>query len=239
MKNIVIIPARGGSKRLPNKNILSLGGIPLIAHSILYAQNNSGIIDEIYVSTDDDKIAAVALKYGAKVIDRPANLSGDYEPTVSALKHVLKSIETRVENVVLLQATNPLRPKNLLNEAFEIYEKGNYDSLFTVSRNHQKLGKIVENKFEPFNYRVGQRSQDLEPLFFENGLLYIAKANLILPLNLASPERSRRARDDSKIISENAYPFEVNSIFANVDIDSQDDLDYAEYLYQKLITHNS
>jgi CMP-N-acetylneuraminic acid synthetase len=219
MKNIVIIPARGGSKRLPNKNILSLGGIPLIAHSILYAQNNSGIIDEIYVSTDDDKIKEIALQYGATVIDRPENLSGDLEPTVSALKHAVESIKTEVENVILLQATNPLRPTNLLATAFEIYQKGNYDSLFTISRNHQKLGKIIENKFEPFNYVIGQRSQDLKPLFYENGLLYITKANLILK---------------DTIISENAFPFELNHIFANVDIDAQVDLEHAEYLMKNL-----
>lgn len=224
MKNIVIIPARGGSQRLPNKNILSLGGIPLIAHSILYAKSNRDIVDEIYVSTDDAQIKEIALQYGAKVIDRPESLSGDMEPTVSSLKHVLESIETKVENVILLQATNPLRSQNLLQEAFEVYQNGNYDSLFTVSRNHQKLGKIVANKFIPFNYAIGQRSQDLEPLFFENGLLYITKANLIL---------------NDSIISENAYPFEVNSIFANVDIDTQDDLEYAAYLYQKFIAHNS
>ena len=225
MKNIVIIPARGGSKRLPNKNILSLDGIPLIAHSILYAQQNNVLIDEIYVSTDDAVIKKVAQDYGAKVIDRPENLSGDLEPTVSALQQVLESIETQVENVILLQPTNPLRPKNLLQDAFEIYKKGNYDSLFTVSRNHQKLGKIVDHKFHPFNYTIGQRSQDLEPLFYENGLLYITKASLILPLD--------NTRTDSKIISEKGFPFEVNDVFANIDIDIQDDLDYAEYLIQK------
>lgn len=218
MKTIAIIPARGGSKRLPNKNILSLGGIPLIAHSILYAQKNSTLIDDIYVSTDNATIKKIALEYGAKVIDRPENLSGDLEPTVSALKHVLESIEAAVANVVLLQATNPLRPQNLLSEAFEVYQKGNYDSLFTVSRNHQKLGKIASNSFIPFNYEIGQRSQDLEPLFFENGLLYITKASLIL---------------QEIIISENAFPFEVNSIFAEVDIDTQDDLEYAAYLFSK------
>ncbi|MBP6759746.1 MAG: acylneuraminate cytidylyltransferase family protein [Flavobacterium sp.] len=223
MKNIAIIPARGGSKRLPNKNILNLGGIPLIAHSILYAQKNSDLIDAVYVSTDDAAIKRIALEYGAKVIDRPENLSGDFEPTVSALRHVLESIETDVENVILLQATNPLRPQNLLEEAFEVFQKGGYDSLFTVSKNHQKLGKIAANKFVPFNYKIGQRSQDLEPLFFENGLLYITKASLIL---------------QEAIISENAFPFELNSIFANVDIDAEEDLEYAEYLYQKLITHN-
>ena len=223
-KTIVIIPARGGSKRLPNKNILSLGGIPLLVHSILYAQQNNDIIDEVYVSTDDVAIKKIALEYGAKVIDRPENLSGDFEPTVSVLKHVLEIIERDVDHLILLQATNPLRPQELLKDAFEVYQKGDYDSLFTVSRNHQKLGKIVDDKFCPFNYAIGQRSQDLEPLYFENGLLYISKVSLIL---------------DNIIISENAFPLEVNHIFATVDIDTQDDLDYAEYLYQKLITHNS
>lgn len=118
MKTIAIIPARGGSIRLPQKNILQLGGIPLIARSILYAQANSKIIDEIYVSTDDKQIKEIALQYGAKVIDRPRKLSGDFEPTVSALQHVLENIDAAVEKVILLQPTNPLRPLNLLKEAF-------------------------------------------------------------------------------------------------------------------------
>ncbi|MCD0471093.1 cytidylyltransferase domain-containing protein [Flavobacterium sp. JAS] len=217
-KTIAIIPVRGGSKRLPGKNIQMLGELPLLAHSILYAQHNDTIIDEVYVSTDNDDIKKIALQFGAKVIDRPASISGDLEPTVSALKHVLECIEPNVENIILLQATNPLRPEGLLKEAFDFYEKENYDSLFTVSRNHQKLGKIKAHKFIPFNYSIGQRSQDLEPLFFENGLLYITKASLIL---------------NDIIISENAFPFEVNHIFAHVDIDTFDDFDYAAYLYQK------
>jgi CMP-N-acetylneuraminic acid synthetase len=225
MKTIAIIPARGGSKRIPEKNIQLFGGVPLLVHSIQYALANKEIIDDVYVSTDDDEIKKIALEYGAKVIDRPVQFSGDFEPTVSALKHVLESIESDVENVILLQPTNPLRPDNLLKEAFEVYQKANCDSLFTVTRNHQKFGKIMDNKFQPFNYSIGQRSQDLEPLFFENGLLYISKASLILPLDCA--------RADSKIISENAFPFEVNHIFANVDIDTPEDLEYAEFLYQK------
>lgn len=218
MKTIAIIPARGGSKRLPQKNIRTLGEIPLLAHSILYAQANKEIIDQIYVSTDDNEIKKIALEFGAKVIDRPEAISGDLEPTVSALKNALEQIGKPVENVVLLQATNPLRPQNLLSEAFDLYEKEKYDSLFTVSRNHQKFGKIADNKFIPYNYEIGQRSQDLEPLFFENGLLYITKAALIL---------------DNIIISENAFPFEINHIFAEVDIDTQEDFDYAAYLLSK------
>jgi N-acylneuraminate cytidylyltransferase len=220
MKNIAIIPARGGSKRLPNKNTLLLDGIPLIAHSIMYAQKNINIIDAIFVSTDDEKIKEIALQFGAKVIDRPVELAGDSEPTVSALKHCLEVINDKeIENVILLQPTNPLRPESLVLQAFETYQKNNCDSLFTVTENHQKLGKIVSNKFLPFNYEIGQRSQDLELLFFENGLLYISKAKAIL---------------NDEIITKNAFPYVVNNSYANIDIDTQEDFDYAEYLLKKV-----
>lgn len=219
MKTIAIIPARGGSKRLPNKNVLLLNGIPLIAHSILYAQANGNLIDEIYVSTDDAAIKEIAIAYGAKVIDRPDAISGDLEPTISALQHVLNNSDGVSDTVVLLQPTNPLRPEHLLKEAFKKYKSSALDSLFTVTQSHQKLGKIKANKFHPFNYEIGQRSQDLEPLFYENGLLYISKAALITK---------------GIIVSENGFPFELNHIFANVDIDTQDDLEYAEYLIKKV-----
>jgi N-acylneuraminate cytidylyltransferase len=88
------------------------------------------------------------------------------------------------------------------------------DSLFTVTRDFKKLGKIVNNRFLPFNYEIGQRSQDLEPLFFENGLLYISKSKLIL---------------DNILISENAYPLEINHPFAGIDIDTKEDLEQAQF----------
>lgn len=219
MKTIAIIPARGGSKRLPGKNIMELGQLPLIAHSILYAKKQD-FIDEVYVTTDDEAIKNVSLKFGALVIDRPSEISGDEEPTVSALKHVLQSIDPDVENVILLQPTNPLRPENLLQDAFSVYQNGNYNSLFTVTRNHQKFGKISNNQFVPYNYEIGQRSQDLEPLYFENGLLYITKTSLIR---------------ENIIISQDAFPLEVGHPFAGVDIDTQEDFDYALYLYHKFV----
>ena len=90
--------------------------------------------------------------------------------------------------------------------------------MFTVSQNHKKFGKITNNKFIPFNYQIGQRSQDLDPLYYENGLLYISKSKVIL---------------DNKILSEDAFPYVVNHLFSSVDIDTQDDFDYAEYLINK------
>lgn len=214
MKTIAIIPARGGSKRLPGKNTMLLGGIPLLAHSILFAQQQDAIT-AVYVSTDDASIKEVALHYGAQVIDRPSELSGDLEPTVSALKHVLESLTEKVDTVVVLQPTNPLRPVNLFQEAWQVFTKNQVASLFTVSQSHQKLGKIKEAVFIPFNYKPGQRSQDLEPLYYENGLLYIASAQAIL---------------NNEIITKDAFPFVVDHPFARVDIDTQDDFDYAVFL---------
>ncbi|MDT0648863.1 acylneuraminate cytidylyltransferase family protein [Autumnicola edwardsiae] len=209
------MPARGGSKRLPGKNILPLDSIPLIVHSINYARANNDILDRIIVSTDDAKIKETAIKEGVEVIDRPEDLSTDTSNTSSVLKHVLETIKEEVENVLLLQPTNPLRPQRLMAEAFKEFEDGDYDSLMTVTRSFQKFGKIENNRFLPFNYKPGQRSQDLDPLYYENGLLYITKASLIL---------------NEKILGKNNFPFIVDHPFAEVDIDLKKDLEYAQFL---------
>ncbi|APY07544.1 acylneuraminate cytidylyltransferase [Winogradskyella sp. J14-2] len=214
LKNVVaIIPARGGSKRLANKNILPFGSIPLIAHSIKYAQHYN--IKHIYVSTDDAQIKTIAKDYGAKIIDRPKALALDDSTTVSVLKHALEFLKEQFTDVILLQPTNPLRPKSLLKDAYSIYTQNNLTSLFTVSRDYKKLGKINNGNFIPFNYTFGQRSQDLEPLYYENGLLYITSKELI-------------KRDI--IFDETSYPLEVNHKFAEVDIDTLEDLEYAKYI---------
>lgn len=218
MKTIAIIPARGGSKRLKDKNIKVLNGLPLLVHSIRYAQQFPELIDGIYVSTNDAAIKVVALTYGAQVIDRPEALSDDYATTISALQHALDNLPDTVQHVVLLQPTNPLRPDDLLHEALQVYFDGNFKSLFTVSRNHQKLGRIVNQQFVPYNYELGQRSQDLEPLYFENGLLYVLQSDLIR---------------QGKIVGEHSFPFVVDNPFSEVDIDTQADFDYAAYLMSK------
>jgi len=87
--------------------------------------------------------------------------------------------------------------------------------LFTVSRDYKKLGKIIDNQYQPFNYSIGYRSQDLEPLYYENGLLYITRASLI---------------KENIIFNEKSIPFIVNHKFAEIDIDTQEDFDYAEFV---------
>ncbi len=213
--NILIIPARGGSKRLPQKNILPLNGVPLMEYAIQYAKQNEQLFSKIVVSTDDDAIKKIAIQNNISVIDRPASLSDDLATTVSVLKHVLQSEKQSYDNVILLQVTNPLRPKKLLQKAYQKYIDGNYDSLMTVSSNTDKLGKIINDKFVPFNYTQGQRSQDLEPLYYENGLLYITKTALIL---------------EDKILGEKNCPFIVNHPYAKVDIDTQEDFEYAKFI---------
>ena len=215
--NIAIIPARGGSKRLPKKNVLPLLDKALIQYSIDYAKHSLHIVDRIIVTTDDEDIKQLALKNKVEVVDRPKELAVDNSTTVSALKHVLLTLKVDKGNVILLQPTNPLRPKNLLNEAYNQFTEQNFDSLMTVTRNSDKLGKINNQKFIPFNYEMGQRSQDLEPLYFENGLLYITKASFIL---------------NDVILAENNCPFIVNHPYAKVDIDNEEDFKLAEFILQ-------
>lgn len=217
MKYISIIPARGGSKRFPGKNIHVLNGSPLICHSIKYSLKNSKV-NGTYVSTDAEDIKAIGRLNGAEIIDRPDELAGDYATSASVMKHAVEYLIAKgveFDFVILLQATNPLRPKGLLDEAIEIMETGRYQSLFTVSRSEKKLGKIIEGKFAPWNYIFGMRSQDMDPLYYENGLLYITSKELLL---------------QEVIEGADAYPLVVNHPFGEVDIDTKEDFEYAKFM---------
>ena len=219
-KFITVIPARGGSKRFPGKNIFPLNKKPLINYSIEYALNNP-LSSVVYVSTDNPEIAKVAEIAGAKILWRPEILSGDFVSTAATLQHVGKELQNNgieFNYLILLQATNPLRPENMLTDAIEIMETNSCDSLMTVSPSYKKLGKIIDNRFMPWNYKFGQRSQDMEPLYYENGLLYITQKELIL---------------NGVISGENMYPMIIDHIYASVDIDTIDDLKYAEYIIQQ------
>jgi N-acylneuraminate cytidylyltransferase len=131
--------------------------------------------------------------------------------------------DKNIENIFLLQPTNPLRPKEMLQECYDKFLTLNVDSLFTVTQNYDKLGKIIDNKFIPLNYIKGQRSQDLEPLYSENGLLYISKASNIMK---------------GYIISDNAFPYILNHSYANVDIDTIEDFEFAAHLLKQRQNEN-
>lgn len=216
MKNyLVLIPARAGSQRLPGKNMHQLGDKPLLGHSIAYALKNG--LSDIVVTSNDAAILDFATQNEVQIVERPNELAGNEEPVITALQHAVDQLQKKYDAVILLQPTNPLRPEGLLKEAITVFELEDCDSLMTVSRNENKLGTISNHQFIPYNYQMGQRSQDLEPLFYENGLLYIFKTELLKQGGLLGAKN---------------YPLIVDHPFAEIDIDTEADFKKAA-LYLK------
>ncbi len=185
MRFLGIIPARGGSKRLPGKNIKPLGGIPLIAWTIRTARE-SGICVDLIVSTDDAEIAAVSQHYGAAVPSlRPAFLATDTASSMDVVLHVLNEYEEDhgdVNGVVLLQPTSPFRTASTIRQGAELFEKHkgvrSVVSLSPVESHPAWCFHIVgeDNNIRPLMGWEGtrKRSQDLDSLYALNGGLYIA-----------------------------------------------------------------
>ena len=219
--SVALIPARGGSKRLPDKNIIDLNGKPLLAYSIDFALNSS-VIDEVWVSTDSQEIADTAKTYGAKVLRRPDKLAGDYTPTSEVVKYHAEKFhdgEKPVEWIFLLQPTNPLRPNQLASAAFNMLTREEKKALACFSPLDKKFGKIKDHTFYPENYSFGQRSQDIEKRYYENGLLYIVNIEL-----------AKRG----ELFPADLFPYVVKSIHGTVDIDDKEDLEYTKIILEFL-----
>jgi len=213
----VIIPARGGSKRLPGKNIMDLGGIPLICHSIRYAKKHTPI-SSIYVNTDDPEISKIAESEGVKITIREQGLGSDTTTTLEVLQSQLNWFKNRsipCDAMILLQPTNPLRPDFLLKKAIEKFEESHRGSLASFSVLNRKFGKIENNHFIPQNYQPGQRMQDISPSYFENGLIYITRSDII---------------QEGSVISQDVFPLVIDHPYASVDIDELEDLHYASFV---------
>jgi len=225
--NICVIPARGGSKRIPRKNIKAFNGRPIIAYSIKAALE-SNCFDHVIVSTDDNEIAEAAKKYGAKVpFIRPAELSNDYAGTIPVIKHSIEWLEghnNTIDNVCCLYATAPFIQSQTIFKAFQQLQESKSDYCFSVTSFSfpiQRSIKITQDNkvgmFYPENFNV--RSQDLEEAYHDAGQFYWGKAQAF--------------KDELPIFSETASPYILPRYLVQ-DIDTMEDWVRAEAMHRIL-----
>lgn len=203
--NLAFIPARGGSKGIPNKNIKLLNGMPLIYWSIKSAQESKKI-DKVIVSTDSQEIEKIAIKFGVEVLNRPKHVSNDKAKTIDVLKFH-ENYLSNYENIVILQPTSPLRSESLIDNCIDIMENQNYSNLAT--------GYMCKNI--EYGTHNNLRRQDFEGYFYDDGSLYITTIELI---------------SSSKWVGENPYYY-INEKQFTYEIDDMIDFKILEMLIKE------
>lgn len=220
---LAIIPARGGSKGIPRKNVRPLAGKPLIAHTIEQAQH-SRLVTRVVVSTDDQEIKDVSTQYGAEVILRPAEISGDTASSESALTHVLQTLKERdayqPDLVVFLQCTSPIRQEDDIDRAIEKLQTSKADSVLSVVPFHTFIWRQIGDEVMPidFDFRKRPRRQDRHPEFIENGCIYVFKPWVLEQFN--------------NRLGGHIAVYEMSRL--SVDIDTVDDFDLCEAVMQHI-----
>ena len=222
---ISIIPARGGSKGLPGKNILPLCGKPMIAYTI-EAAKQSKYIDRVIVSTDDQKIAEIALQYGAEVpFLRPDFLASDTAQAVDnyiyTIERLSKEWNTPIEEFVVLQPTSPLRIAEDIDGAIEMFLEKKADSVisYTPEAHPVRWHKYLDenNAFiDIFDTTIANR-QDLKTSYYPNGAVYVFRFSMI---------------KERKYYTDKSYGFIMPRV-RSVDIDYKEDFDYVEFLMSR------
>ncbi|MDH1977193.1 cytidylyltransferase domain-containing protein [Aliarcobacter butzleri] len=221
---LAIIPARGGSKRLPRKNVLDLCGKPLIAHTI-EAGLKSNYIDKVIVSSDDKEILEISKKFGAKTVKRPDELASDIATTFDAIKHTIDNNIDKYDYVVLLQATSPLRNEKHIDEAIELLEEKKANAIISVCEmEHSPLwsNTLPDNGNMKGFLRdeiLNKRSQDLEKYYRLNGAIYICRTDKLL-------------EEKTFILKDEIYAYKMSRKFS-IDIDEEIDFKMAEILILK------
>ena len=183
MKNstAILIPARGGSKGIKNKNLKNFNKKPLIYWTIKQAIQ-SKFSSDIYVTSDSNSILNFSKKIGIKTIKRPKNIAKDIYYTEEAILHFLKNSKINYENIILLQPTSPLRKIKDIDNAFDLFIQNKCKSLFSVSFfSDFTVWKTLKNKIVPFSYNPNKRiiRQKDTKYFIENGSIYIFKSSII------------------------------------------------------------
>jgi len=220
---LAIIPARGGSKRIPRKNVALVAGVPLIVHSVRHAVA-ARRVGATVVSTDDAEIAALASAEGADIVDRPSDLSSDGATSESALVHVLDTRRAHGHEdpdlVVFLQCTSPVRQSADVDRAIEQLEREGADSLMSACENTRFIWAVGAEgpRSVNYDYRNRKRDQELEPQFQENGSIYVTRPSLL---------RATRNRLGGKIA---IYTMDVWSSFQ---VDSPEDLELCDWILRR------
>lgn len=223
-RNIAIIPARGGSKRIPRKNVIDFKGQPMIGWSIMAAKQ-SGVFDRILVSTDDPEIAQVAVRFGAEVPFLRQEFADEYstisEATVSALQQAMDYWQEQYSTVVQLMANCPLRTSVDIQAALSSFEKHNrisQISCFEYGWMNPWWATTLDECGQPtplFPDALKERSQDLPKLYCPTGSIWISKADALLThKSFYSPQ----------------HMFEPMSLKSAMDIDDYEDLKVAKAL---------
>lgn len=221
---LAIIPARGGSKGIPRKNVQPVLGKPLLAHTVEHALNATYVTRTV-VSTDDEGIAAVARAFGAGVVMRPPELATDTATSESALRHVLDGLRAAEgydpDLVVFLQATAPIRRPMDVDRAVATLRAAGADSLLSVVPTHSFLWRRAENgdaESVNYDYHDRPRRQDLAPQFVENGSIYVFKPWVL---------REHDNRLGGKIVLYEMDPW------SGIDIDTPHDLALCEWIMSR------
>lgn len=223
---LALIPARGGSKGLPGKNILPLAGKPLIAWTI-EAAIQSGLCDEVMVSTDDEEIAEVSMAYGAAVpFMRPPELATDDATTMDVIIHAMEWQKKQgkvYDLLLLLQATSPLRHAEDIREAARLFRQKNATAVVSVCESeHSPLWThTIGNDLSMKDFLAGElqnkNRQQLGKFYRLNGAIYLARWDFL---------KARRS-----FFSENTYAYIMDQE-RSADIDKELDLKFAEFLIQ-------
>ena len=220
---LAIIPARGGSKRLPRKNVLDLNGQPLLTYSI-EAGLKSSYVDKVVVSSDNIEILEIAKEYKAKTLKRPDFLANDRATTFDAVKHTIENFE-KYDYVVLLQPTSPLRSAKHIDEAIKLLDVKNADAIVSVCEmEHSPLwSNTLDSSLSMQGFLrdevVHKRSQDLEMYYRLNGAIYICKTDKLLA-------------EESFLLKENIFAYVMSKEFS-IDIDEKIDFKLADFFLQE------
>ncbi len=223
MKILSIIPARGGSKGIPMKNIIKINRKPLLYYSVQSSLNSKYITNTV-VTTDNQKIASEAKRLNIDVVIRPKRLSTDksqIEPAVEHVLHTLKRTRDFIPDIiVLLQNTSPLRTSKHVDEAITIFLKKKYDSMISGYPAHEFLWTVKNGKSIPVNYNPKNRPnrQQINSEFLENGSIYITKYSAFI---------KSKCRVSGKI---GIYEMTKED---SLQIDSKDDINMAKKILKK------